>query len=133
MINLGHFMFSGLMDRFPGLRLLILESTSGWVPFWLNRLEKYCEGRQSVMFDQQPLKLTPREYFKRSCAIAADADEPTIKYTVDYLGDDSNIVFNTDYPHPDAPATPEPLENMMKQPITEETKKHILWDNSVKI
>ena len=132
MISVGHFMYSGILDRFPGLRLLILESTSGWVPFWLNRLEKYCEGRQSVFFDENPLKLTPQEYFSRQCAVAADADEPTIKYVVDYLGDD-HVVFNTDYPHPDAPATNEPLRNMMAQPLTDETKAKILWGNSVRI
>ena len=132
MINLGHFMYSGILDRFPNLRLLILEANSGWVPFWLNRLEKYCEGRQSVFFDDHPLKLTPQEYFLRQCAVAADADEPSIKYVVDYIGND-NIVFNTDYPHPDAPATKEPLANMMEQPLSDESKRKILWDNSVKI
>ncbi len=132
MINLGHFMYSGILDRFPSLKLLILEANSGWVPFWLNRLEKYCEGRQSVFFDEHPLDLTPQEYFLRQCAVAADADEPSIKYVVDYIGDD-NIVFNTDYPHPDAPATNEPLANMMEQPLSEDTKRKILWDNSVKI
>ena len=132
MINLGHFMYSGILDRFPNLKLLILEANSGWVPFWLNRLEKYCEGRQSVFFDEHPLDLTPQEYFLRQCAVAADADEPSIKYVVDYIGDD-NIVFNTDYPHPDAPATNEPLANMMEQPLSEDTKRKILWDNSVKI
>jgi predicted TIM-barrel fold metal-dependent hydrolase len=132
MINLGHFMYSGILDKFPNLKLLILEANSGWVPFWLNRLEKYCEGRQSVFFDEHPLDLTPQEYFLRQCAVAADADEPSIKYVVDYIGDD-NIVFNTDYPHPDAPATNEPLANMMEQPLSEDTKRKILWDNSVKI
>ena len=132
MINLGHFMYSGILDRFPKLKLLILEANSGWVPFWLNRLEKYCEGRQSVFFDEHPLGCTPQEYFLRQCAVAADADEPSIKYVVDYIGDD-NIVFNTDYPHPDAPATNEPLANMMEQPLSEDTKRKILWDNSVKI
>ena len=125
-------MYSGILDRFPDLKLLILEANSGWVPFWLNRLEKYCEGRQSVFFDEHPLNLAPQEYFLRQCAVAADADEPSIKYVVDYIGDD-NIVFNTDYPHPDAPATNEPLANMMEQPLSEESKRKILWDNSVKI
>ena len=102
------------------------------MPFWLNRLEKYSQDRQSVFFDEDPPKLTPQEYFKRQCAVAADADEPSIKYVVDYIGDE-NIVFNTDYPHPDAPATSEPLKNMMVQPISDESRSKILWDNSVKI
>ena len=132
MISLAHFIYSGILDRFPRLRLLILESNAGWVPFWLNRLEKYSQDRQSVFFDEAPPKLSPQEYFKRQCAVAADADEPSIKYVVDYIGNE-NIVFNTDYPHPDAPATSEPLKNMMVQPISDESRSKILWDNSVKI
>ena len=38
------------------LRFLFLESNSGWVPFWLNRLEKYYEALQSIFCDEHPLK-----------------------------------------------------------------------------
>ena len=51
---------------------------------------------------------------------------------MDYIGDE-NVVFNTDYPHPDAPATSEPLRNMLAQPISEASMRKILWDNSVRI
>lgn len=132
MISMAHFMFSGILDRFPNLRLLILEATAGWLPFWLHRLDTYTEGRQAVFFGENLLKLSPREYFERQCAVAADADEPTLKYVIDYIGN-KNIVFNTDYPHPDALAPSEALEFMMAQPVSDESKKNILWDNSVKI
>jgi len=132
MVALAHFIFSGILDRFPTLRLLVLESNAGWLPFFLNRLEKATDGRQALAFRDNPLEATPQEYFVRQCSIAADADEPTIKYVVDYIGDD-NIVFNTDYPHSDAPAPEEPLRDMLAQPLSDESKKKILWDNSVNI
>jgi predicted TIM-barrel fold metal-dependent hydrolase len=132
MLALAHFMLSGILDRFPTLRLLVLESNSGWLPFFLNRLDKATEGRQGLAFYDNPLGATPMEYFLRQCAIAADADENTIKYVVDYIGN-NNIVFNTDYPHSDAPAPHEPLQDMFAQPLSDESKEKILWDNSVKI
>ena len=131
MTSLAHFIYSGLLDRYPQLRLLLLESKAGWVPFWLDRLEEYGHGRKAVFFDSQRPQLTSQEYFLRQCAVAADADEPSVKYVVDYLGDDS-IVFNTDYPHPDALGAAEPLKRMMAQPIPDDSKRKILWDNSVK-
>ena len=130
MISFGHFIFSGILDRFPTLKLSILEGNCGWLPFWLNRLETCCEGRQANTFDAQPLKESPQEYFKRQCYIACDADEPSIKFTIEYIGDD-NIVFNTDYPHADAPDPWEPVAQMVAQPISEESKRKIFWDNSV--
>ena len=72
----------------------------------------------------------PQEYFARQCYVAADADEPSIGFVINYVGDD-NIIFNTDYPHPDAPAPEEPVPNMLEQPISDESKRKILWDNSV--
>ena len=33
MATLGHFIFSGVLERFPKLRLGVLESNAGWVPF----------------------------------------------------------------------------------------------------
>lgn len=132
MLALAHFMLSGILDRFPTLRLLVLESNSGWLPFFLNRLDKATEGRQGMAFYDNPLDASPKEYFLRQCAIAADADEDTIKLVVDYIGD-GNIVFNTDYPHADAPAPHEPVQDMMAQPIPDESKEKILWDNSVQI
>ncbi len=132
MLALAHFMLSGILDRFPTLRLLVLESNSGWLPFFLNRLDKATEGRQGMAFYDNPLDASPKDYFLRQCAIAADADEDTIKFVVDYIGND-NIVFNTDYPHADAPAPHEPVQDMMAQPISDESKEKIMWDNSVKI
>ena len=132
MLALAHFMLGGILDRYPNLRLLVLESNSGWLPFFLNRLENATGGRQGMAFFDNPLDATPTEYFLRQCAIAADADEQTIKYVVDYVGND-NIVFNTDYPHADAPAPHEPVEDMLAQPLSDESKGKILWDNSVKI
>ena len=47
------------MDKCYNLRFLFLESNSGWVPFWLNRLENYYEARQSIFCDEHLLKLPP--------------------------------------------------------------------------
>ena len=132
MLALAHFILGGILERFPALRILVLESNAGWLPWLLHRLGEATDGRQATHFREHPLKLSPYEYFLRQCAIAADADEPTLKYVVDYLGD-QNIVFNTDYPHFDAPPPLEPLANLLEQSIAEESKRRILWDNSVKI
>jgi hypothetical protein len=39
MTTLGHFIFTGILERFPKLRVAILESNAGWLPFWLERLD----------------------------------------------------------------------------------------------
>jgi predicted TIM-barrel fold metal-dependent hydrolase len=132
MIGMAHFMLGGILDRFPTLKLSILESNCGWLPFWLSRLENCTHGRQEVTFDADPLGATPFEYFNRQCFIAADADELGIKFAIEHVGDD-RIVFNTDYPHADAPDPWEPVPSMLQQPISDESRRKIFWDNSVSL
>lgn len=130
MIGVAHFMLTGIFDRYPNLKLAILEANCGWLPFWLSRLENCSSGRQEVTFDAPPLDASPWEYFDRQCFIACDADEIGINFCIEHVGD-NNIVFNTDYPHADAPDPWEPVPNMLGQPISDESKRKIMWDNSI--
>jgi predicted TIM-barrel fold metal-dependent hydrolase len=132
MATLGHFIFTGVLERFPKLRLAILESNAGWLPFWLGRMDDHTHGRNSVMGKSENLKLTPTEYFKRQCMISCDSDERTLKHVVEELNGE-NIVWNTDYPHPDAIEPGRALPDFDAQPISEHAKRKILWDNSVKL
>jgi len=132
MATFGHFIFGGVLERFPKLRLGILESNAGWLPFWLGRLDDHAKGRQSNFMDDAPMSLKPSEYFLRQCIISADCDEVALKYVVDFIGDD-HIIFNTDYPHPDAPDPRNVMTDFMAQPISDESKRKILWDNPIKL
>jgi predicted TIM-barrel fold metal-dependent hydrolase len=133
MTTLGYFIFTGILERFPKLRLGLLESNCGWLPFWLGRMDDHTHGRNSVMgnaVDRLPLR--PTDYFMRQCTLACDSDERALKSVVDYL-DGENLVWNSDYPHPDAPDPAEALPDLDAQPISGEAKRKILWDNAVKL
>jgi len=131
MATMGHFIFTGILDRFPKLRLGILESNVGWVPFWLGRMDEHTHGRNSVMGNAvERLPMLPSEYFKRQVTVTCDSDESALSYAVDHLGGE-NIAWNTDYPHPDAPRPEKALPDFDAQPISDEAKARILWDNAV--
>jgi len=42
-------------------------------------------------------------------------------------------VWNTDYPHPDAIDPKRALPDLDAQPISNEAKRKILWDNAIKL
>ena len=132
MTTMGHFIFSGLLERFPALRLGILESHAGWVPFWVGRMDDHTHGRNAVMGAVNKLRLRPSEYFRRQCFISCDSDETSLRPAVDYLNGD-NLVRNTDYPHPDAPRPEQALPLFDAQGLSPQAKRKILWDNSVKL
>ena len=130
MVTMAHFIFGGVLERFPKLRLGILESNAGWANFWLPRMDDHSHGRRLILGAGLPMK--PSEYVKRQCVISADPDEPGLDTVIDFLGDD-NLVWNTDYPHPDAPDPAQVLPWFGDQPISDDSKRKILWDNAVRL
>lgn len=132
MVTLGHFIFAGILDRFPRLRLGILESNAGWIPFWLSRMDVHTHGRYSAFGKPQHLSMLPSDYFVRQCTASCDSDEGGLKYAVEHLNGD-NLVWNTDYPHADGMEPEKALPDFDAQPISHEAKQKILWDNAIKL
>ncbi len=128
MLGMGTLIFGGVLERFPALRCGFFEANAGWVPWWLARLDDHATGRQGRYMNNAPLALRPSEYFRRQCFVAADPDEGTLAQAVECLNGD-NILFNTDYPHPDAPF-PGAVDDFLAQPIPDDAKRKILWDNA---
>ena len=134
MISMGHLIYTGILERHPKLRVSFLEGSAGWLPFWLGRMDDHAVPghRQEVFFDAPTLPLKPSEYFFRQGFVACDGDEAALKGAVDLSGDD-HIVWNTDYPHADAPDPDKAIPSLLDQPISEESKKKILWDNPIRL
>ena len=129
MLSLADLIFGNVLERFPDLRCGFYEANAGWVPYWLARLDDHGTGRQARFMQGGSVPLKPSEYFLRQCSVSCDADEGTLSLAVEYL-EGANIIFNTDYPHPDAPF-PGAVDKLLEQPISEEAKRKILWDNSI--
>jgi predicted TIM-barrel fold metal-dependent hydrolase len=116
----------GIFERFPGFKAIHVEADAGWVPYWLQRQEQHYEFSGNA--EHPNLKMRPTEYFKRNIFVAARGDEPTLPAIVELVGDD-NLLFNTDYPHPDG-TFPSGLEALERQPVPEESRRKIYWDNA---
>lgn len=85
--------FSGLLDRFPTLRFVSVESGVGWIPFLIE-----CAEYQMEENGVTGLALRPREYFRRQI-YASYWFESEVATALDKLGED-NLMFETDFPHP---------------------------------
>jgi len=121
-------MVGGVFQKFPDLRVAYLEAGTAWVPWWLSRIEEHIE---TAKWDKvMGLDLTATEYFKRNCYVTTDPGEKLLSFTIEQLGD-KNILFPTDYPHPDA-VYPGMVDEFLDLPgVSMESKGKILWDNAV--
>jgi predicted TIM-barrel fold metal-dependent hydrolase len=127
MISLAVVIGEGLLDRFPKLRFVFLESGCGWLPYWLYRLDEHHEvlGVQVPALKERPSRLMERRQLYFSC----EADETELARVVEVIGDDS-IVFASDYSHFDSrfPGAATPIIEHPK--LSSMTKQKILRDNA---
>ena len=131
MLAMGSVIFGGVFDRHPTLRAGFYEANAGWLPWWLGRMDDHYHGRMHTFSYGSSITKPPSEYFRDHCTIACDVDEPQLAEVVDAMHGD-NIVFNTDYPHPDAP-WPHPVDTFLARGLADSAATKILWDNSIKL
>lgn len=116
----------GVFNRFPRLRVVVLESQAGWIGYFLDRGDAIYTG--TTLGGTVRLKEKPSYYFKRQCYISADPDERTIAGLMRLVGEDK-FFWASDYPHPDHPGNYlEELRGMVA-PMPESGRRAILGEN----
>jgi uncharacterized protein len=120
----------GVLERHPALRVVFLESSGGWVPFWLERLDEQAEGFGAFCPE---MRLSPSEYFARQCWISYEIDEHTLPALAPFIGE-RRIVWGSDYPHHDAtfPGAVDTLRRTIA-PLPADTQRKILGENAVEL
>ena len=120
----------GVLERHPGLRVVFLESSGGWAPFWLERLDEQAESFGDFCPD---MRLAPSEYFARQCWISFEVDERTLPALAPFVGE-RRIVWGSDYPHHDAtfPGAVDALRRTMA-PLADDVRRAVLGTNAAEL
>lgn len=125
------FIGSGIMDRYPKIRLAILESGCGWIPFWARRLEEQADYVGSTA----PLSHKVGDYFTSGrffSSIQMHEGEDMIKMVREFMGE-GVLMYASDYPHPES-HFPGSVDEVMKwQSISGEVANKLFWGNAVKL
>ncbi|MGN6474690.1 MAG: amidohydrolase family protein [Mycobacteriales bacterium] len=104
-VALADLILNGTLERFPELRIGVVELTAGWVPQFLLMLDGSSDfyalrhGRTL-----SPLRLRPSEYFMRQVRVGALSYENPAEL-VRAVGDDI-FMFGSDWPHAEGIAKP---------------------------
>lgn len=130
-VQLTSIVMDGVFERFPGSRVAVLESGSGWVAWMMDRLDfEYRQNRKNRRADF--LQKRPSEYIREHVYASCDLEEALLPATIERLGED-HLLFASDYPH-DAPAwIQEDLEAFAERAdISEAAKQQILGENALR-
>ena len=119
----------GVFERFPQLKLVVLESGAGWVGFWIDRMDAFYKVPVGASVK---LKELPSTYLRRQCWISADPDERALTRLVDYIGTD-RLMWATDFPHPDHGGHYVRELREMLAPLPEPIQKQIAGENVKKL
>ncbi len=96
---LGSWVVTGILERFPKLRIVLVEAGLGWIPYYLERLDRMQERHGWNTFPGM-IKQKPSFYWYRQMSATFEEDEFGIKNRAD-IGVE-NLMWATDYPHPDS-------------------------------
>lgn len=86
---------SGVLERYPNVRVAFGESGIGWIPYALDRMDFEWEDR----FTDLPLKMKPSDYWRRQCKATFQFD-PIGTKLIDDMGAET-LMWGSDYPHGD--------------------------------
>ena len=130
MRNMAALIGTGLMDRYPELRLGVLEAGHGWLPFWAKRLDEHAKTIREAL---PPLEHLPSEYVTSGRffqSIEIPEGEELTKAVIDLLGEDI-LLYASDYPHGES-WFPQSVETVLGWNLPETAKRKLFWDNAVR-
>jgi predicted TIM-barrel fold metal-dependent hydrolase len=132
MASLSDFLFSGVLVRFPTLRLAYSEGQIGWLPYLLERADDVWREHRAWGGVKDIVPEPPSTYYYRQVFGCFFRDQHGID-SLDVVGVD-NITFETDYPHTDStwPETKQIAEGYMRG-LSEETATKIMRGNALRM
>jgi uncharacterized protein len=119
----------GVFEKFPRLKLVVLESQAGWIGYLLDRMDAVWDGPLKAT---TALKHKPSFYFDRNCWISADPDERALAHIIEHVGVEK-FFWASDFPHPDH--TDEYIDSLkcLLAPLSRETQQCVMTTNVGKV
>ena len=110
---LWFFIWGGVFDRHPGLKLVFAEALSHWVPQEIMRLDEMIDMWNSRQLRER-IRHRPSDYWRERCAITAtfiSRAEAEMRHEIGV----GNLLWGSDFPHPEG-----------TWPVTETCQRHAL-------
>jgi predicted TIM-barrel fold metal-dependent hydrolase len=125
--TLATLIFDGVLERFPGLRIGVIEQGAIWVPSWLRQMESAFEAFHRHEERLQALSLRPTDYVHRQVRFTPYPTED-VGWIVDQGGSDL-VMFSSDYPHVEGGRKPVERFEASLGDASEDVRRQFYVDN----
>ena len=130
MVHLTNWIFHGLPERFPDLKVIWIESGIAWIPFMMQRLDSEYLMRSS---EAPLLKKLPSEYMKDMFFTSQPielTDMALLEAGMKAMNAKTQLLYASDWPHWDF----NPPSVIYDLPfLDDETKRNILGGNAARL
>lgn len=97
MQTLATMIFDGVLERFPNLKIGVVEQGAIWLPSWMKQMESAFEAFHRHEDRLQALSMRPSDYVQRQIRATPYPTED-VGWITELIGPDI-CLFSTDYPH----------------------------------
>ena len=125
-------LWSRVIKQFPDIRIALSEGGTGWIPYFLERLDRTYEMHRAWTLQDFGGRL-PSDVFREHFLTCFISDAVGIELR-DRIGID-NMAWEADYPHSDSlwPLAPEELHAAFtKNAVTDEQARKITHENAMR-
>ena len=128
--SLSAFILGGVLERFPGLKIVSAESDVGWFAHYVHRLDHAQEKFGAMV--QEPLSMKPSEYAQRQIW-ATFQDDPVGPANYRFFGED-NFMWASDFPHTDTtwPHSRKVIERDFTG-VPDTVRRKMVYENAAKL
>jgi predicted TIM-barrel fold metal-dependent hydrolase len=97
MLTLAAMIFDGVLDRFPKLKIGVIELGASWLPSWMRYMDAGAEAFRKGEERLQKLSLKPSEFVKRHVRVTPYPSEDA-GWIIRNSGEEV-CLFSSDFPH----------------------------------
>src|SRR5205823_3179783 len=129
----NHLIISETFKKFPLLRAALSEGGIGWIPFYLDRLDRHVENHMWTGLDIDGKGSLPTQVF-REHFLGCFITDPSALRLIDRIGEEV-VAWECDYPHSDStwPESPELLLGECDEAgLSDATINKITWENAAR-
>jgi aminocarboxymuconate-semialdehyde decarboxylase len=127
-IAVGHLLFSGVLERFPGLVICVVHG-GGFVPYQLGRMQRGFDAVPKLAAGN--ITTAPSELARRLYYDTVLHDPAPLAFLVERVGAD-HVLMGTDYPFPMGDPTPVDTVNAIPG-LSDEQRRLILGGNVTRL
>ena len=132
--SLAAVIFSGALERYATLKIVLAETGIGWLPYMVERMDdsyaKFLDAEEYWRaYGGLQLTMPPSAYYRRQVWATFQTDHVGLR-VVDVLGE-HRVMWASDYPHADStwPESQKAIEENFKD-VAPEARRRILCDNA---